>query len=108
MRSASIRGLRFEPEAGGAELACRVLPSQRMRDGDGWEYKLVSMGNPLQGDVEERANAFGRLAWELVTIDAGVWVFKRPTQALEDSGVAEVELAVPVTALESAPVTEKT
>ena len=79
-----------------------------MRDADGWEYKLVSMGNPLQADVEERANAFGRLGWELVTIDAGVWVFKRRTQALEDSAQAEVALAVPVTALESEPVPETT
>ena len=79
-----------------------------MRDGDGWEYKLVSMGNPLQGDVEERANAFGRLGWELVTIDAGVWVFKRRTQALDDSVQSEVELTVPVTVLESLPVAEST
>lgn len=74
-----------------------------MRDEDGWEYKLVSMGNPLQPDVEERANAFGRLGWELVTIDAGVWVFKRGTQALDDSREAEVELAVPVAVLENLP-----
>lgn len=43
-----------------------------------WEYKLVSMGNPLQEDVESRANALGKLGWELTAIDAGVWVFKRP------------------------------
>ena len=79
-----------------------------MRDADGWEYKLVSMGNPLEADVEERANAFGRLGWELVTIDAGVWVFKRRTQALEDSAQAEVALAVPVTVAESEPVPETT
>ena len=43
-----------------------------------WEYKLVQMGNPLEAGVEERANAFGHQGWELVAIDAGVWVFKRP------------------------------
>ena len=43
-----------------------------------WEYKLASMGNPLEPGVEERANAFGHQGWELVAIDAGVWVFKRP------------------------------
>jgi len=43
-----------------------------------WEYKLVSMGNPLQAEVELRANALGKLGWELAAIDAGVWVFKRP------------------------------
>jgi hypothetical protein len=44
----------------------------------GWEYKLVSMGNPLEPDVEVRANALGKQGWELTAIDAGVWVFKRP------------------------------
>lgn len=43
-----------------------------------WEYKLVSMGNPLEPDVEIRANVLGKQGWELATIDAGVWVFKRP------------------------------
>lgn len=43
-----------------------------------WEYKLVSMGNPLEPDVETRANAFGQQGWELAAIEAGVWVFKRP------------------------------
>jgi hypothetical protein len=43
-----------------------------------WEYKLVSMGNPLVADVEMRANVLGRQGWELTAIDAGVWVFKRP------------------------------
>jgi hypothetical protein len=42
-----------------------------------WEYRLVSMGNPLQADTELRANAVGKLGWELAAIDAGVWVFKR-------------------------------
>ena len=44
-----------------------------------WEYKLVSMGNPLEPDVELRANVLGKNGWELVAIDAGVWVFKRAT-----------------------------
>jgi hypothetical protein len=43
-----------------------------------WEYKLVSMGNPLEPDVELRANTIGKQGWELVAIDAGVWIFKRP------------------------------
>ena len=43
-----------------------------------WEYKLVSMGNPLEPDTELRANTVGKLHWELAAIDAGVWVFKRP------------------------------
>jgi hypothetical protein len=44
-----------------------------------WEYKLVSMGNPLEPDIEIRANVLGNQGWELTCIDAGVWVFKRPT-----------------------------
>jgi hypothetical protein len=64
-----------------------------------WEYKLVSMGNPLEPDVELRANALGKQAWELVTIDAGVWIFKRP--AIEESAAATtleaiIEETVPV------------
>ena len=43
----------------------------------GWEYKLVSMGNPLEPDVELRANVLGKQGWDLAAIDAGVWVFKR-------------------------------
>ena len=43
-----------------------------------WEYKLLSIGNPLEPDTELRANAFGKQGWELATIDAGVWIFKRP------------------------------
>jgi len=43
-----------------------------------WEYKLVSMGNPLEADVESRANALGKQGWDLAAIDAGVWIFKRP------------------------------
>lgn len=42
-----------------------------------WEYKLVSMGNPLEPDTEARANAIGNHGWELAAIDAGVWIFKR-------------------------------
>ena len=43
-----------------------------------WEYRLVSIGNPLQPETEQRANAFGKQGWELAAIDAGVWIFKRP------------------------------
>lgn len=89
-------------------MACSVLQAAGMADGPGWEYKLVSMGNPLQVEVEERANAFGRLGWELVTIDAGVWVFKRRTEALRESAEAEVELAVPITPRETIAVPETT
>jgi hypothetical protein len=70
----------------------------------GWEYKLVSMGNPLEPDVEQRASAFGRLGWELVAIDAGVWVFKRPADPLDESAETAVEQAVPVTSVEILPV----
>ena len=71
-------------------------------DGPAWAYKLVSMGNPLEPDVEARANAFGRQGWELVAIDAGVWVFKRqgaPSAAVaegEASARQEIEEAVPL------------
>ena len=64
-----------------------------------WEYKLVTMGNPLEPGVEERANAFGNQSWELVAIDAGVWVFKRAlTHAADDveSLRALVEQTVPL------------
>ena len=70
-----------------------------------WEYKLVTMGNPLEVGVEERANAFGNQFWELVTIDAGVWVFKRavlhvtdatePLRALVEQTVPLVEEVAP-------------
>jgi len=64
-----------------------------------WEYKLVSMGNPLEPDVELRANVVGKQGWELATIDAGVWIFKRP--AVEEAvagGILEaiIEETVPV------------
>ena len=69
-----------------------------------WEYKLVSMGNPLEPDVELRANTIGKQGWELVAIDAGVWIFKRPgpkeavaTGELE----AIVEETVPIVAVSS-------
>lgn len=45
------------------------------------------MGNPLNADVEERANGLGRLGWELVAIDAGVWVFKRPATEGDDESL---------------------
>ncbi len=63
-----------------------------------WEYKLVPMGNPLEAGIEERANAFGVQGWELVAIDAGVWVFKRPRQEVESDPVARaiVEESIPL------------
>ena len=63
-----------------------------------WEYKLVSMGNPLEPDTGQRANAVGKLGWELVAIDAGVWVFKR--QALDEPASplqAIMEETIPMT-----------
>jgi hypothetical protein len=69
-----------------------------------WEYKLVSMGNPLEPDVEPRANALGKLGWELAAIDAGVWIFKRhyaeePATALQ----AIMEETVPLSETELEP-----
>jgi hypothetical protein len=69
-------------------------PEQRQ-----WEYKLVSMGNPLEADVELRANALGKQRWELAAIDAGVWIFKRPYDeeaADTDAAAAILEVTVPV------------
>jgi hypothetical protein len=66
-----------------------------------WEYKLVTMGNPLEPDVELRANAIGKQGWELVAIDAGVWIFKRPgpkEAAAAGELEAIVEETVPVVA----------
>jgi hypothetical protein len=65
-----------------------------------WEYKLVSMGNPLEPDTELRANTVGKLRWELAAIDAGVWIFKRPL---------EEESATPLQAImeETVPMTEQ-
>ena len=55
-----------------------------------WEYKLVSMGNPLEPDVELRANVLGKQGWELTAIDAGVWIFKRPGSE-EENVAGELE-----------------
>jgi hypothetical protein len=63
-----------------------------------WEYKLVSMGNPLEPDTELRANTVGKLRWELAAIDAGVWVFKRPLVEESATGLqAIMEETVPIT-----------
>jgi hypothetical protein len=69
-----------------------------------WEYKLVPMGNPLEPDVEPRANAMGRLGWELVAIDATVWVFKRPWNEDEPTGPLQalMEETIPLTETETA------
>jgi hypothetical protein len=72
-----------------------------------WEHKLVSMGNSLEPDVELRANALGKQGWELVAIDAGVWVFMRPApEESLPSGPLEaiIEETVPVAAPASADV----
>ena len=64
-----------------------------------WEYRLVSMGNPLQPETEQRANAFGKQGWELAAIDAGVWVFKRPLAPepeTADALQAIIEETVPI------------
>ena len=63
-----------------------------------WEYKLVSIGNPLQADTEMRANAVGKLGWELAAIDAGVWVFKRLLVTEQSTALqAIMEETVPLT-----------
>lgn len=74
-----------------------------------WEYKLVSMGNPLEPDTELRANSIGKLGWELAAIDAGVWVFKRPLGAEQSTALqAIMEETVPMTDIEeSAPLQEQ-
>jgi hypothetical protein len=72
-----------------------------------WEYKLVSMGNPLQPDTELRANVVGKLGWELAAIDAGVWVFKRPqTDQAEAPSALEaiIEETVPIAGQATEPV----
>ncbi len=62
-----------------------------------WEYKLVSIGNPLEPDTELRANTFGKLGWELAAIDAGVWIFKRPLVEEAATGLqAIMEETVPL------------
>ena len=68
-----------------------------------WEYKLVSMGNPLEPDTELRANTVGKLRWELAAIDAGVWIFKRPLVEESATGLqAIMEETVPLTEQEPA------
>ena len=72
------------------------MPKQS--DSSSWEYKLVSMGNPLEPDVELRANVLGKQGWELITIDAGVWIFKRPPTEEGAAGALEaiIEETVPL------------
>lgn len=74
-----------------------------------WEYKLISIGNPLEPDTEARANAVGKQGWELVAIDAGVWIFKRPLLD-EPTGPLEaiLEETVPLTEQEPLVVVEAT
>ena len=75
-----------------------------MPDQQAWEYRLVSMGNPLQPETEQRANAFGRQGWELAAIDAGVWVFKRPlAETADDALQAIIEETVPIAETLEAP-----
>jgi len=72
-----------------------------------WEYKLVSMGNPLEPDIGLRANVLGKQGWQLVAVDAGVWIFMRPAtddpltsaaaQAIIEETVPIVEDTVSVT-----------
>ena len=67
-----------------------------------WEYKLVSMGNPLEPDTELRANTIGKQCWELAAIDAGVWIFKRPLVEESATGLqAIMEETVPMAEQES-------
>src|ERR1700687_4738781 len=62
------------------------------------EYKLVSMGNPLEPDTELRANTVGKLRWELAAIDARVWIFKRPLLDEPATGLqAIMEETIPIT-----------
>jgi hypothetical protein len=81
-------------------------PEQQPGSGETrWEYKLVSMGNPLEPDVELRANALGRLGWELAAFEAGVWVFKRQlaeAPAEPEPLKAIIEQTVPIVAEASA------
>ena len=82
-------------------------------DAQAWEYKLVSMGNPLAAEVEPRANAFGKQGWELAAIDAGVWIFKRlatdepaangALEAIIEETLPVVETPIVVTPLPQAP-----
>ncbi|HEV7664413.1 MAG TPA: hypothetical protein VGQ62_12815 [Chloroflexota bacterium] len=70
-----------------------------------WEYKLISMGNPLEPDTEPRANAVGKQGWELAAVDAGVWIFKRPLVE-EQTGQLQaiMEQTMPMAMPESEPV----
>ena len=93
------------------------MERQARREGEGeggggsgsatpWEYKFVSMGNPLEEGVEERANAFGKRGWELVLIEAGVWIFKRPLTGeveAEEPLKAIIEQTVPIAEVAPAP-----
>jgi hypothetical protein len=68
-----------------------------------WEYKLVSMGNPLEPDTELRANTVGKQRWELAAIVAGVWIFTRPLVEVSATGLqAIMEESVPMTEPEQA------
>ena len=79
-------------------MARRVHLKKTPPSATAWEYKLLTIGNPLEPDTELRANVVGKLGWELVAIDAGVWVFKRPF--VEDANAsavpAEIEETVPL------------
>src|ERR1044072_2595886 len=70
-----------------------------------WEYKLISMRNPLEPDVQQRANSPGKHGWELAAIDAGVWVCKR-YHAAEASSPLEsiIEETLPVSDVTPSPV----
>jgi hypothetical protein len=88
-----------------AQLAARNwlldagVPKQS--DSCSWEYKLVSMGNPLEPDVELRANVLGKQGWELITTDAGVWIFKRPATEEAATGALEAIMEETVSMAES-------
>ena len=72
------------------------------------QYKLITMGNPLEPQTEARANALGKLGWDLVAIDAGVWIFKRALVD-EDSGALEAIMAetIPLAEEETSIVAER-
>ena len=73
-----------------------VIEVNGMRD-----YPFVVIPHPIASDtdVELRANVLGQQGWELVAIDAGVWIFKRVAADDEPvSGALEaiIEETVPV------------
>lgn len=74
--------------------------SEQRTPGHRWEYSFVSLGNPAAEGVLEQTNALGKLGWELVLIEAGVWIFKRPAaeQEQEDALTALLEETVPIVA----------